>query len=279
MLTRSAHGRRTAVSGSYGYLVKVTKAPEAELRDGLLLTRIQLNPRTLPELKAGRNELIYTAGPAVVRRTVAPDTFRRSNARYLSDGAQGYWVPAGKGPAEFLFHLNSPDGAPLTEFAAGGRFLDLSGGLAPDKFTAEIRKVAAIPAQNPAASIAWSQSPDGPFQQLWQYDPRLQWKDGVPIDRTLRWPEVDRHAAVSSAHDIYVRYRIRDLALDQFRLAVETKAAPSASPLEVTHIWTQDGTHKTMTQRIPAGVAEYHYSIEIPPGAKVVNEAVVFECK
>ena len=68
VLTRSDHGRRTAVSGSYGYLVRVTKAGGTELRSGLLRTRIQLNPRTLPELAAGRNELVYTAGPPIVRR-------------------------------------------------------------------------------------------------------------------------------------------------------------------------------------------------------------------
>jgi hypothetical protein len=279
VLMRSAHGRRTAVSGTYGYLVRIAKGRGSELRGGLLLTRIQLNPRTLPDLAAGHNELIYTAGPAVVRRAIAAEPSQRSNARYVSDGAQGYWIPAGDGPAEFTFHLAGPAGAPLAGFAAGGRFLDLSGGLAPDKFTAEVRKVAAIPARNPAASIAWSTSPEGPFQTIWQYDPRLQWKDGIPIDRTLRWPEVDRHVAVSGAHDVYVRYRIQDMALDQFRLAVEGRPAPGASALEVTHIWKQDGIRKSMTQRIPAGAAEYRYAIDIPPGAAVSNEAVIFECR
>jgi hypothetical protein len=38
VLTRSDHGCRTAVSGSYGYLVRVTKAGGTELRSGLLRT-------------------------------------------------------------------------------------------------------------------------------------------------------------------------------------------------------------------------------------------------
>jgi len=310
VLTRSDHGRRTAVSGSYGYLVRVTRAGGAPLRGGLLRTRIQLNPRTLPELAAGRNQLVYTAGPAMVRRAITAEPSHVTNAHYVSDGAQGYWVPASEHavpasehavpasghsvpasehavpasgePGEFVFRLTGPNGAPLAGFDAGGRFLDLSTGLAPDKFTAEVRKVAPFPANraanHPAASIAWSESPDGPFQTIWAYDPLLKWRDGIAIDRTLLWPEVDRHVEVSGAPEVYVRYRIRGLALDNFRLAVETRGRGDSSALEVTHVWREDGTAKTRTQRIPAGSSAYRYAVEIPKGAKVVNEAVIFEC-
>ena len=279
VLTRSAHGRRTAVSGSYGYLLKVVKDSGTELRGGLLVTRIQLNPRTLPELTAGRNELTYTAGPPVVRRAIAADKPNVTNARYVSVNGQGYWIPESDGPADLVFHLRSAGGAALSGFDAGGRFLDLSGGLAPDKFTAEVRKVAALPMKRPAASIAWSMSPDGPFQTIWEYDPRLTWKDGIPIERTLRWPEVDRHVDLSGSRDVYVRYRIEDMGLDSLRTAIETNGAASSSEVEVTHIWKEDGVTRTKTLRIPAGTTEYRYTIEIPPGAKIVNDAAIFECK
>ena len=169
--------------------------------------------------------------------------------------------------------------AALSGFDAGGRFLDLSGSLAPDKFTAEVRKVAALPVKRPAASIAWSKSPRGPFQTIWEYDPRLTWKDGIPIDRTLRWPEVDRHVDLSGARDVYVRYRIEDMGLDSLRGALETQGAASSSVVEVTHIWKEDGVTTTKTLRIPAGTTEYRYTIEIPRGAKIVNDTVIFECK
>ena len=285
VLTRSEHGRRTAVSGSYGYLVKVTKDRGIDLRSGTLLTRIQLNPRSLPALAPGRNNLIYTAGTPLVRHPVAIDTpavqsvaHSVLNARYVPANGQGFWIADSPDPADFMFRLTSPDETPLAAFDAGGRFLDLSGGLAPDKFTAEVRMVAAIPANQPAASIAWSQSASGPFQTIWEYDPNLKWRDGVPIDRTLRWPEVDRRVEVAGARDIYVRYRIRDLAVDQFRLTTETKALVGSSPIDVTHTWREDGVVKKFTQRIPAGEAERNYSIDIPAGSKVVNEAVTFEC-
>ncbi len=278
VLTRSSHGRRTAVSGSYGYLVRVTKISGAEFGSGLMRTRIQLNPRTLPELTGGRNELVYTAGPAIVRHVITADPSHVTNASYASDGAQGYWTPASEGPAEFVFRLSASNGAPLAGFEVGGRFLDLSTGLAPDKFTAEVRKVAAIPANHAAASIAWSKSPGGPFQTIWEYDPRLKWRDGVAIDRTLLWPEVDRHVEVSGAPELYVRYRIQNLALDNFRLAVETRGRQDSSALQVTHVWREDGAARNRTQRIPAGSGAYQYAVEIPKGAKVVNEAIIFEC-
>jgi hypothetical protein len=287
VLARSEHGRRTAISGSYGYLVKVTTDSGIELRGGTLLTRIQLNPRILPELAAGRNNLIYTAGVALVRHPVAIDTpaarnvaYTISNAHYVSDNEQGFWIAKAAGAAaDFVFHLSGPQAAPIAAFEAGGRFLDLSGGLAPDKFTAEVRKVAAVPANHPAASIAWSTSPSRPFQTIWEYDPHLKWRDGVPIDRTLRWPEVDRRVEVAGQRDVYVRYRIQDLALDDFRLAMETKGPGRSSPLELTHIWREDGAVKRFTQRIPPGTTELNYFIDIPAGAKVVNKAVIFECQ
>jgi len=248
------------------------------LEGAWLRTRIQLNPRTLPELAAGRNELVYTSGPEIVRRVVKAEPFHVSNVNYVSDGAQGYWVPAAEGFGEFLFRLTGRNGAMLIGLDAGGRFLDLSRGLAPDKFTAEVRKVTAMPANHAAASIAWSKSAEGPFQTIWHYDPAVKWRDGISFDRTLLWPEVDRHVEVSGSAEIYVRYRMRDLALDNFRLSVETRGRGGPSAIDVTHLWREDGVAKTRTQRIPAGSSPYRYAIDIPKSAKVVNEAVIFEC-
>lgn len=286
VLTRSAHGRRTAVSGTYGYLVRVTVPAGARVEDLLLSTRFQLNPRTLPELKAGRNELAFTAGPARVRRELNVDTARAdkiarsvTNARYVSEGGQGYWAPAAAGATEFVFRVANAGGEPLTALDAGGRFLDLSRGMAPDKFTAEVRTVAPLAARQPAASIAWSKSPTGPFQTVWEYDPKLTWKDGDPIDRTLLWPEVDRHIALPGIGEVYVRYSIRDLALDHVRLAAETKAPAGASAVVISHLWKEGTADKSFAVTIRAGATEQRYVIDIPQGAKVTDEAIVFECK
>ena len=286
VLTRSAHGRRTAVSGAYGYQARVTVSPGVRIEDLLLITRFQLNPRTLPGLKAGRNELAFSAGPSQMRRELSVDLARAdraassiTNARYVNDGAQGYWVPAESGPAEFIFRLANANGEPLTAIEAGGRFLDLSRGLAPDKFTAEVRRVAPIAPRQPAASIGWSESPNGPFRTIWGYDPKPEWKDGEAIDRTLLWPEIDRHVALPAMREVYVRYSIRDLALDHVRLAVETQAPAGASPFVVTHQWKEGKAARSFTATIPAGATDHRYVINIPTGSKIADEAVIFECK
>lgn len=283
VLTTSDHGRRTAVTGSYGYLVRV-RSRGAEVRDALLVTQFQLNPRTLPGLSAGRNELLYHAGPARIRRELAIDpaavrdiAYAVSNARYIGDHGQGYWTAALEGPAEFVFRLADSAG-PLSGADVGARFLDLSRGLAPDKLTAEVRAVGRLRPAQAAASIAWSRLPNGPFQTIWQYDPKVRWRDGIPIDRVLAWPEVDRHIDVSGP-DIYVRYRIQGMAVDSFRIAVERPGAAHSSPLEVTHVWKQDGSSRTATQQLAAGVSEQSYSIDIPAGARVSNEAIIFACR
>jgi hypothetical protein len=272
--TTSAHGRRTAVSGTYGYLVRV--ATEGEVRGVTLSTRIQVNPRSLPVLQSGRNELVYTAGPRVVRRSLSAVPEKTVNARWVEEGGQGFWAPSGAGPAEFLFKLAAAD---LSGFDAGGRFLDLRAGLAPDKFTAEVRKVspALVPAHDPAASIAWSTSPDGPFRALWDYDPTLRWKDNQPIDRTLCWPEVDRPVAALPAgtQAVYVRYRVEGMAVDQFRLATVAGAPAGPGPLLVTHVWREKGVEKRHAEEIPAGAANRRYTVAAGKG--VANEAVIFE--
>jgi len=278
LLTRSEHGRRTAVSGTYAYLARFTRSDSAQLRSALLTTSIQLNPRTLPELAAGRNELVYTAGPPDRHSTIAPLPTAVSNARYVDSNGQGFWVPAAEGPADFVFRLGAGDNAALRGIDAGGRFLDLSGGFAPDKFTAEIRSVAAAHPLQPAASMEWSPSPDGPFQRLWEYDSHLKWKDGIRIDRALLWPEVDRHATVSGARQVYVRYHIRDMAIDNFRLAVESEPPTGSSPLIVSHVWTENGVRKTASKQIPTGTAELSYTVNIPAGVDVGNEAIILEC-
>ena len=151
--------------------------------------------------------------------------------------------------------------------------------MAPDKFTAEVRKVAPLLSANATASIEWSTPRQGPSQTLWTYDPGLKWKDGVVIDRTLRWPEVDRRIETKGASDIYVRYRIAGLGADSIRLSAETSGKGEPRPLEVTHSWTEDGKSKSRLERIPPGTTEHPYVIEIPAGAAVKNEALSFECK
>ena len=158
------------------------------------------------------------------------------------------------------------------------RFLDLSRSLAPDKFTAEVRSVPPLNSSSATASIAWGATPSGPFRTIWTYDPRLSWKDQVAIDRTLVWPEVDRNVAVSGAREIYVRYRFAGLALDDIRLSAESVPATGACPLQITHLWKEDGADRSATRQVPDRRLEWNYTIDTSSSAAISNEALVIEC-
>jgi hypothetical protein len=288
--TRSAHGALTAVSGRYGYLVKI-KTPEsgAPLKQLTLVTRFEMNPRTLPALAAGTNELVYRAGVAQQRWPVPIEMERIEqfarvvNARYLAEQAQGFLAPQDSQPAEIVVELTAPGGKVLSGFDAGGRFLDIRHGEAPDKLTAEVRRTSYetdVPADKRTASLAWSGAPGGPFTELWHYDPDLKWKDGVSIDRTLRWPEVFREVRglPAGARRIYVRYRLHGMALDSLRLATISAEEAKSQVLEVTHLWHEGSVARSHVERIAEPWRGRQYSLRTGAAAQISNDAVIFYC-
>jgi hypothetical protein len=285
VIAQSSNGKQTAVSGAYGYQVRF-KSSAAEITGLVLATDLQLNPRTLPELTPGSNELRFHAASSI--RTELPvraDQFRKfalasENVEQISDRGQTLIRNTGGKPGTITFLLESPD--TISGIDAGGRFLDLRDGLAPDKLTAETRRVTPWPAKDapaPSASIAWSLHPNGPWQTIWSYDPKLVWRDGQVIDRTLRWPEVDRNVNTlpAATRRVYVRYTFESMAMDDFRLAWTRSGLKSSSPLQVTHIWKQNGQEQRRSEQIPAGSVLASYRIDIPDGVAVDNEAIVFE--
>jgi hypothetical protein len=254
------------------------------IRDLVLSTRFQLNPRTLPELQAGQNTIEYSSSDRERwELPVSSPGFSKvltNLAPVVSDG-QTYFTNKGDRPGDIVFEITAPDGGDISGFDAGARFLDLRDGLAPDKFTAEVRKVSAWPApgQKQSASLAWSASIEGPFRTLWTYDPQLTWKDGDAIERTLRWPEVDRQvdSLPKGTRRVYVRYSIQGLAMDSPRAAAIRGGGQARNPLEITHVWTQNGNRRARTARADAGERQKSYAIEIPLDSSVVNEALIFE--
>ena len=84
------------MSGRYGYLVRLTKSTGASVGSVFLRTWIELNPRTLPELKAGHNELVYSAGAPLVRTPLpvaaveaGKAAYHVAGARFVEQGGQG----------------------------------------------------------------------------------------------------------------------------------------------------------------------------------------------
>ena len=290
-LTQSAHGQRNAVAGTYGYLLRLTYHGAGEARsvghDLVLTTLFQLNPRSLPALAPGHNALEYHAADEVRTELpvridkIAPSAWKVTNETYQDQGGQGYLVNSGSSPGEVIYALTDPEGHALGGFDAGARFLDLRNGIAPDKFTAEVRKVTPWPGAGAAvsASLSWSANPDGPWKTLWTYDPNLQWLDGQAIDRTLRWPEVDKSVRdlPAGTRRVYVRYLAQGMAIDSIRMAVTRIVDPSHSALKITHAWKQNGKEQEFNQEIPAGTGARRYEVDIPQGA-ISNEALILEC-
>jgi hypothetical protein len=288
-----AQGHRTAVSGTYGYLVRFSLHGAANqvpaLQNVFLTTIFQLNPRTIPALTPGENQFEYRAGKDV--RTDLPVrashlneyASKVENASYVAQDGQGYWVNDGDHAGEVIFEVGA-DGRVLSGFDVGGRFLDLTGGIAPNKFTAEIRHVTPWPAnrQGPgSASIAWSTSSHGPWKTLWTYDPKLTWLDGQPVKQVLRWPEVDRSVRnlPAGTEHIYVRYQFDGLAIDHFRLASILPQNPSATQhLKITQIWEENGAQREFHKDIPDANVAQAYQISIPEKADVTNVAFILEC-
>ncbi|HVX67831.1 MAG TPA: hypothetical protein VHA11_14565 [Bryobacteraceae bacterium] len=282
VLARSAHGRHTAVSGLYAYLVRITRSGAAGPGRLEATTRFQFNPRTLPGLRPGRNSMEYRPGPRVVR-DVLPAALRHAdasrNTRWIEEGGQGFLAPAAEGPAELLYELTAPDGGALAGFDAGGRFLDLHHGLAPDKLTAETRQTAArLPSGVPAGSIEWSLSSEGPYQPLWTYQPQPRWLDGDAVPRLLRWPEVDRRVAELPAgtRKVYVRYRFTALAVDDVRLATLTAPPARPSALEITHVWKEGGRTVRRVEHIARPEAAHSYFVEAGSGLR--DASLVLSC-
>jgi hypothetical protein len=294
VVAHSQHATHTAVSGSYGYLLRLSMLgpgpADAIAVDGITITtRFQLNPRTLPALEAGRNELLYRPGPAYERRVipvrlerVEQEVLNATNVRHVEEDGQGYLMPRDGKTAEFIFELSAPGDSPLIGFDAGGRFLEIEDSLAPDKLTAEVRKTSVhstTAASPPKASLSWSTSENGNYSLLWQYEPP-QWRDGQKIDRTLRWPEVDRNvrSLPSGTKKVYVRYRIQGIAIDDLRLAVLSPGSGNTGHLEITHVWRENGQRRTSVERIANPRSEHEYIVETGPASAISNEAVIFSC-
>jgi hypothetical protein len=298
VVVRSRHGAMTAVSGRYGYLMRLSmsgsrRAAPIRIRDIEIKSRFQLNPRTLPALAAGHNEVRYHPGPAYLRRSVpvrlsrlSQYAFQEAGVKCLTEEGQEVLWPEDGRSAEIIFQLEAPGGSALTGFDAGARFLDLRDGLAPDKLTAETRR--SVLADRSVgkgvvteASLAWSTSPGGRYLILWQYDPLPHLRDGKPVDRLLRWPEVDRRVSdlPGETQKVYVRYRVAGMGMDSIRLATIVSHTPGKrGTLDIIHRWESDGQTREHRERIARPEQAYEYTVDTGPAHKLANTALILSC-
>ena len=237
--------------------------------------------------------MVYSAAAAEQWRPVpvAPERIqqfaqRADNIRYVAEQSQGFLTAVDTKPADLVLEIGAPNSAPISGFDAGGRFLDIRNGEAPDKLTAEVRRTAyrsEVPPEHRKAWLEWALSPEGPYTVLWHYDPDLKGKDSTPIDRppldrTLRWPEVFRQvrSLPQGTRHVYVRYRLEGMALDSLRLAVISPQEIKSPVVEVTHLWHEGAKAHSHVERIGEPWREHRYTVRT--GKAVTNDAVILYC-
>ena len=283
VIVKSEHGRLTAVSGSYGYQVKITRLGGARVQAGslLLVSRVQLNPRSLPAVHQGENSFVYSSSLAQERINI-PAPLDKANVHDLecsSEQGQELLHPSSSSPGEADYVLEA-DGRSLNGFDVGARFLDLSKGLAPDKLTAETRTTKLSTRRGVAsitrASIAWATSPAGPFQTIWAYPTNIHWPDGEAVDRLLNWPEAFQQIRnlPASTKRVYVKFLSAGPAIDNIRLAVYAAAAPTATGLTITQQWREGQAMKEHVEHITGAAKSFRFQVNSP--ADLRNEALVF---
>ena len=273
VLASSEHGKKTAVSGTYGYRVRITKR-NAGISRAEFISRIQVNPRSLPAIRPGENEFVYSAASPVEKVEIpAPlDMAPGQNLNLISHEGQAYLQPAAGKTGEVIYALDA-GGRELQGIDAGARFITIRGGLAPNKLTAETRHVARDTAEG-TASLSWSTQPDGPFRELWHSEDHLHWRDGDHIDRTLLWPEVFRQVRdlPPGTKRVYVKMQSRGPASDSIRLAVYAAAAQPTGTLTVGQVWTEGGVTRSHVETMGAETRDHRFTVKA--GANVRNRSI-----
>ncbi len=287
--TVSEHGTRNALSGTYGYLVRITLAGpggRAALRDLKLTSIFQLNPRSLPQLANGDNELIYNPGKPETLRKVPVELSRLSDFAlrvdrliYTEENSNGLVYPERWKKGSAVFMLAAPEGGELSSISAGGRFLALREKIAPEKTTAETRRTKLKGSPSDAtARLEWSLKAEGPWRELWTYKAPTEWRDGHSEDRLLAWPEVDMKASLPpGTKTAYVRYTLDGMALDDIRLATCSPARQQGGALVITHRWSSRNSPSSFSVRLDNPGTQSGYTVTTGPG-ELTNLAVEFEC-
>ncbi len=275
VLAKTAHGRLTAVSGSYGYLVRISKGGDVQPGAARFVSRIQLNPRSLPTLQAGGNPMHFTTA-LPLRRVQLNATLASApvkDLRLVTEHGQSFLVPITGKTGVMNYTLESA-GSELASFEVGARFLNLKNHLAPDKLTAETRPTA-VTTQDGVASIGWALTPEGPFQTIYRTTAKLQWLDSDPIDRLLQWPEAFRQVTLPAGTTrVYVRIVSDGPAIDHIRLAHYVRSAPPSGKLQITQVWKEGADRREHTEFIEA--AEKHHEFNIHAAGDVRNQSITF---
>ena len=207
-------------------------------------------------------------------------TIRTENIEYRDEASNGLLLPKRGSKGVVIIDVSAPNSAPLESVQLGGRFLRLDD-LAPEKLTAETRETILGKQASSTASLSWALAPEGPWNEVWRFEPPSKWLDQEPVDRLLLWPEVDHQIddLPSEPSHIYVRYVIDGMAVDDIRLAAYTTLPSRETTLVVTHNWSSNGRRISQSHEFAEPGTPAEYTIDTGAFSTIENHSIIFECR
>lgn len=232
---QGAIGLTAYVSGTYGYLLKITLRGEpnkAIVRSLTMTTWVQVAPASLPSLRKGKNRMEYRTGdhyglPSRVVEIHKNGSDRADFLKYLHE------VPADFDPERktarakgaFIVKVQSPPNSKIAWFSAGANFATHQH----------------ADARNTRNSIAYAVNEPKNFSLIYQA--------AIPTDQDHWHYNADREVKLDApAKTVYLRY-IGEPGVNNLRIyahCVDDRPRPSV-PVNVTHVWTENGVRKTQT--------------------------------
>ena len=249
------------VAGTYGYLLRLglRGMPQAAVvRELTITTWVQVAPASLPSLRTGQNSMEFRRGDhyglasrvtAICSGRSQPDELRQHVVRMPDDYDPDRQT--GRICGEVIAQVVPPPGTRIAWFTAEGSFRTHQ-----QKAAAQTRN-----------TIAYAVDSPRDFQEIYRAD--------MPTDmghwhyNAAREVRLDRPAA-----KLYVRY-FGDPALNNFKIyahCIEDHPR-AASPVVITHTWTEDGVEKT--KRVELGqTGVYEIVAESEPVDRSIEIAV-----
>ncbi len=260
-LTSLAFDLTPHVSGSYGYLLKLTlrgQPAQAVVRSFEITTWVQLHPASLPALRKGTNAMRLVTGDHYglptrvleIRPSAAkPDEF----LKYLVEPPRDY-DPARRTSrvrGAFIAKAEAPPGTKIAWFSAGASFQAHQG----------------EGARNTRNAIAYAVDQPTQFRKIYRAE--------VPTDQSHWHYNVDREVKLDRpARAVFIRY-MGDPAANNIRLYAHCLDDPAraSAPVRVTHRWTENGVAKTRQVHIESS-GGYEIVTEIEPVDDSIEMAV-----
>jgi hypothetical protein len=225
------HDLTAWVSGRYGYLLKFSLAgPAAVVRRLEITTWVQVAPASLPSLRRGKNHMEFRAGdhyglPSRVVQITSNGSDRGEFGRYLEEPPADFDPERKTARARGLLvvRVPAPPGARIAWFSAGGSFNTHQGDAA----------------RQTRNTMEYALEKPDKFHLFYASD--------VPADQAHWHYNADREVKLDTpARNLFVRYT-GDPGVNNYRIYAHCldDRPSAASPVTITHAWTEDGRLKT----------------------------------